>query len=138
MRWMRLERLYSHPHQALRASFSHRVKPFTRRKTQFMTVRSIHARLRAIHDRKVNSPFNPPVDFFDRLRLGLTTFGLRLQTAHCAVCFTPTHPLHKGALHATGGSNSCAVTRNSLLTDELTSKLVVKRLRREFSLRSVI
>ena len=97
---MRLERLYSHPHQALRASFSHRVKPFTRRKTQFMTVRSIHARLRAIHDRKVNSPFNPPVDFIDRLRLGLTTFGLRLQTAHCAVCLTPTHPLHKGAFHA--------------------------------------
>ena len=27
--------IYSHPHQALRASFSHRVKPSMRRKTQF-------------------------------------------------------------------------------------------------------
>ena len=41
---MRLERLYSHPHQALRASFSRRVKPFTRCKTQFTRpLGAIHA-----------------------------------------------------------------------------------------------
>ncbi len=118
---MRLERLYSHPHQALRASFSHRVKPFTRRKTQFTLRkqqfmrptgvihdrRSIHARLRAIHF------FNPSVA---TRQTPPRSYDLRATATNSALCclFNAYAPFTQRGLSRAVTRNSRCVSNNSL------------------------